>query len=185
MLKKIFSCVKKFFGVQVQGVFLPEFNNIEDDRNFIFRNEEDKNAFMHIRETCHLDIACHTFNDVNGKGIYLLKNKNKFYVVMYLDEKEDLKEIISFSGIGRDTFVSPLDEDQLDNIYLSKGSAFSYVATFDNIFVTEVIITFKKILEYVDYSIVTETKYSSFSNCNIGSQILKQKSKPRKYDTSD
>ena len=85
MLKKIFSCVKKFFGVQAKGVFLPEFNNTEDDRNFIFRNEEDKNAFMHIRETCHLDIVCHTFNDVNRRGIFLLKNKNKFYIVMYLE----------------------------------------------------------------------------------------------------
>ena len=75
MLKKIFSCVKKFFGVQAKGVFLPEFNNTEDDRNFIFRNEEDKNAFMHIRETCHLEIMCHTFNTINNKGIFLLKNK--------------------------------------------------------------------------------------------------------------
>lgn len=190
MLKKIFSCVKKFFGVQTEGVFLPEFNNITDDRNFIFRNEEDKNAFMHIRETCHLDISCHTFNAVNNKGIYLLRNKNKFYVLIYIDDKDDTKEVITFSGIGKNEFVSPLEEDKLDNIFLSKGSAFAHIVAFDsidkhNMFICETIITFKKILEYVDYSTLIETKYSNFTNCQIGEPILKQKSKPKKYDTSN
>ena len=104
---------------------------------------------------------------------------------MYLDEKEDLKEIITFSGIGKDTFVSPLDEDKLDNIYLSKGSAFSHIVAFDsidknNLFICEVVITFKKILEYVDHSILIETEYSNFTNCRIGEQILKQNKQTKK-----
>lgn len=185
MLKKIFSCVKKFFGVNNKGIFLPEFSNIMDERNFIFRNEEDKNAFMHIRETCHLDIASHTFNEVNNKGIFLLKNKNKFYVVIYIDDKDDTKEIIAFSGIGKNEFVSPLEEDKLDNIFLSKGSAFAHFIAFNGVLLCETIIIFKKILEYVDYSTLIETKYSNFTYCQIGEPILKQKSKPKKYDTSN
>lgn len=195
MLKKMFmyllTLVKCVFGREL--LKLPELNNKLNsvqsmngvDYKFVFRNDEDKDAYMHLRSVIPFEFESHNFNPASNQGVILLKYKRKFFILRYC-KRDDIIEIVTFVAIGKKELVCPLDTDNIDNIYLASGYAkaeiTSCISLTDGLF-TNVEISFYRISIFVSYSTVLETiyRFSEEANC-IGAPILKEKKKARKYE---
>lgn len=195
MFKKIFNWLKNnvvyIFSIN-RILELEELNNklhgyeiMAEKCKFIFSKEEDEMAYMHLRRVMPYDFESIMYSEPLNKGVILLKFKNKFYVLTFKKLKEDIIEITSFKGIGKDSMKCPMEPDNLDNIFLSKG--YATAAVLQVISLEEgmsdacIQIEFNKILEYQEYAMHTKTIYTMPFVANDGDMISKQKIKPVKY----
>ena len=195
MFKKIFNWLKNnvvyIFSIN-RILELEELNNklhgyeiMAEKCKFIFSKEEDEMAYMHLRRVMPYDFESIMYSEPLNKGVILLKFKNKFYVLTFKKLKEDIIEITSFKGIGKDSMKYPMEPDNLDNIFLSKGYAtaavLQVISLEEGISDACIQIEFNKILEYQEYAMHTKTIYTMPLVANDGDMISKQKIKPVKY----
>lgn len=195
MLKKMFmyllTLVKCVFGRE--SLRLPELNNKLNsvqsisgvDYRFVFKKDEDKDAYMHLRSVMPFEFESHDFNSESNQGVFLLRYKRNFFVLRYKKDKQVI-EITTFAAVGKKELVCPLDVDNIDNIYLLSGYAIVKMIPcigLANGSYMNIEISFCRISIFVSYSTVLETIYRFSEEANyIGAPILKEKKKVRKYE---
>ena len=195
MLRKMFihllTLVKCVFGREL--LRLPELNNKLNsvqsisgvDYRFVFKKDEDEDAYMHLRSVMPFEFESHDFNSESNQGVFLLRYKRNFFVLRYKKDKQVI-EITTFAAVGKKELVCPLDVDNIDNIYLSSGYArikmISCIGLANGSYMN-IEISFCRISIFVSYSTVLETIYRFSEEANyIGAPILKEKKKVRKYE---